>query len=119
MKAEEGYGIEGCLDGSIHDKALCDLANSLSQKPWMGQMWLKLPYNGVKNRKSHVNGEIDVLAYNWVRDAYYFYEVKSRDSQKNMNKAQEQFTRYRECHIGWDIRGFYVAEGKIYRLSHI
>jgi RecB family endonuclease NucS len=66
-------------------------------------------YAVTRNNQTYI-GEVDVLAFS-PHGRWHFYEIKSC-SQK-VERAREQYQRFRNSHPAYNARGIYVSPKKI------
>jgi RecB family endonuclease NucS len=90
----------------------CRLQKTLVDRLKMaGYTELRQNYTYAVTRNKHTYiGEVDVLAYS-PHGRWHMYEIKSC-SQK-VERAREQYQRFRDSHPAYNARGIYVSPKKI------
>ncbi len=89
---------------SKHKRLVSELVQRLAKKDHYEYIGWNVPYF-----KEGLEGEIDVIAYSSTNKTFHFYEVKSRNTLRNYQKAVIQFERYKRAFPDVKVKGVYVT----------
>ena len=114
MKKKQNKGFEK------HEQGVEELVQRLMASGKFDSVKENIHYN-----VGGVNGQVDAMATIRVENEQphytlnYFYEVKSSYTRKSLNRAIEQYRRFKSVHPKMRMEGYIVTPSKIERLDNL